>query len=151
MTFQKIEQFQIAATFALLCLTQATLGFPASESESYYGYQRPMQYNNNRFYNQQPRVNAEAGSNFGAFPLRPEDESALQELGPEAIETGKKALNIATNLVKDVFPREGPIVRNGEIQTKWGNYVLPNPQDADIVEKLLSATRDMIQRMPIVE
>ena len=139
--YQKIEQFQIAATFALLCLTQATLGLPASESESYYGYQpmRPGYYQ------------AEAGSNFD-----PAYESALQELESSgAIETGKKALNIATRLVQDVFPREGPIVRNGAIQTKWGNYALPlrqnNPDDIRIIEMLLQATRDMIQRMPIVE
>ena len=125
-----------------MCLTQATLGHPA---------QSVSQYNWLGYSGSQARVNAEQNSNFGAFPLRPEDESAIQSIGPQGIDTGKKALNIATQLVKDVFPQNGPIVRNGEIQTKWGGYALPNPQDADIVEKLLSAVRDMIQRMPIVE
>ena len=124
-----------------MCLTQATLGFP--ESESYYGYQPG-------FYQA-----AGAGSNVGTYPMRPEDESAIQELGPEAIETGKRALNIATRLVQDVFPREGPIVRNGAIQTKWGNYALPlrqnNPDDIEIIDMLLQATREMIQRIPIIE
>ena len=83
--------------------------------------------------------------------LRPEDQSAINELGPQGITTGTKSLNIATQLVKDVFPQQGPIVRNGAIQTKWGLYALPNPQDAAIVDRLLLATRDMILRMPIVE
>ena len=72
-------------------------------------------------------------------------------IGPQGIEDGKKALNIATELVKGIFPSEGPIVRNGAIQTKWGNYALPNPQDSDIIDKLLQATRDMIRKIPIIE
>jgi len=83
--------------------------------------------------------------------LRPEDAAAVNELGPAGIQTGKDALNVASKLVKDVFPAEGPIVVNGAIQTKWGAYALPNPQDADLVEKFLDATRDLIKRMPIVE
>ena len=133
-----------------MCLTQATWGHPVSEAQ-FSGRSAASQYNWLGYSGSEPRVNAEQNSNFGAFPLRPEDESAIQSIGPQGIDTGKKALNIATQLVKDVFPQNGPIVRNGEIQTKWGGYALPNPQDADIVEKLLSATRDMIQRMPIVE
>ena len=86
-----------------------------------------------------------------ATQLRPEDQAAINELGPQGITTGTKSLNIATQLVKDVFPQQGPIVRNGAIQTKWGLYALPNPQDAAIVDRLLLATRDMILRMPIVE
>ena len=83
--------------------------------------------------------------------LRPEDEAAVNEIGPEGIQTGTDALNVASKLVKDVFPAEGPIVVNGMIRTKWGAYALPNPQDADLVEKFLDATRDLIKRMPIVE
>ena len=82
--------------------------------------------------------------------MRPEDQAAVDAIGPQGIETGRKALNIATELVKDVFPREGPIVRNGQVQTKWGPYALPNPQDADVIDKLLQATRDMIRKMPTV-
>ena len=41
-------------------------------------------------------------------------------------------------------------VRNGQVQTKWGPYALPNPQDADVIDKLLQATRDMIRKMPTV-
>ena len=68
---------------------------------------------------------------------------------PEGIETGKNALNIATELAKGVFPESGRIVTNdGQIQTKWGNYQLPNPQDADIVEKLLDATRYLLNKIP---
>ena len=86
-----------------------------------------------------------------ATQLRPEDQSAVNQIGPQGIATGTKSLNIASQLVKDVFPQQGPIVRNGAIQTKWGAYALPNPQDAPLVERLLQATRDMILRMPIVE
>ena len=83
--------------------------------------------------------------------MRPEDQSAIDAIGPQGIDTGKKALNIATELVKGIFPSEGPIVRNGQIQTKWGQYALPNPQDADVIDRLLQATRDMIRKMPIIE
>ena len=86
-----------------------------------------------------------------ATQLRPEDQSAVNQIGPQGIATGTKSLNIASQLVKDVFPQQGPIVRNGAIQTKWGAYALPNPQDAPLVERLLQATRDMILRMPNVE
>ena len=86
-----------------------------------------------------------------ATQLRPEDQSAVNQIGPQGIATGTKSLNIASQLVKDVFPQQGPIVRNGAIQTKWGAYALPNPQDAPLVERLLQATRDLILRMPNVE
>ena len=82
--------------------------------------------------------------------MGPEDESAVQAIGPQGIQSGTQALNVAGQLVKDVFPREGPIVRNGQVQTKWGPYALPNPQDADVIDKLLQATRDMIRKMPTV-
>ena len=88
----------------------------------------------------------------GRVQMLPRDDSLVNSLGPQGVATGRNALNVASNLAKNVFPATGPIVdRNGQVQTKWGGYALPNPQDADIVEKLLSATRDMIQRMPIVE
>ena len=83
--------------------------------------------------------------------MRPEDESAVQAIEPQGIQNGTQALNVASQLVKDVFPREGPIVRNGQVQTKWGPFALPNPQDADVIERMLQATRDLIKRMPIVE
>ena len=86
-----------------------------------------------------------------ATQLRPEDQSAVNQIGPQGIATGTKSLNIASQLVKDVFPQQGPIVRNGAIQTKWGAYALPNPQDAPVVERLLQGVRDMILRMPNVE
>ena len=35
--------------------------------------------------------------------LRPEDAAAVEELGPEGVETGKNALNVAGALVKGVF------------------------------------------------
>ena len=111
-------------------MTQVTLG--ASESQ-YYGAQP--------FY-------SGPGANFG-FQVRAEDQAALDQLGPQGVETGKKALRIATDLVKGVFPSSGPVVRNGQIQTKWGSYALPNPQDAEVVDKLLQATRDLIQKMTI--
>ena len=85
------------------------------------------------------------------FQMRPEDQAAIDQIGPQGIQDGTKALRIATELVKGVFPQSGPIVRNGEIQTKWGSYALPNPQDAPTVERLLQATRYMISRMAIVE
>ena len=86
-----------------------------------------------------------------AVTLRPEDAAAVEELGPEGIETGKNALNVAGSLVKDVFPASGPIIQNGAVQTKWGAYALPNPQDAEIIEKFLQATRSMIAKIPQVE
>ena len=75
------------------------------------------------------------------------------KLVPKAFKLAPRlqALNIATRLVKDVFPKEGPIVRNGALQTKWGHYALPYPQAADIVDRLLQAPRDMIRRIPIIE
>ena len=81
--------------------------------------------------------------------MRPEDQAAIDQIGPQGIQDGTKALRIATELVKGVFPRSGPIVRNGQIQTKWGAYALPNPQDADFIEGLLQATRDMINKMQV--
>ena len=90
----------------------------------------------------------------GAAPmanLRPEDAAAVEELGPEGIQTGKDALNVASNLVKDVFPATGNIIQNGAVQTKWGSYALPNHQDGEIIEKFLQATRSLINKMPIVE
>ena len=83
--------------------------------------------------------------------LRPEDAAAVEELGPEGVETGKNALNVAGALVKGVFPATGPIIQNGAVQTKWGSYALPNPQDAEIIEKFLQATRSMIEKIPNVE
>ena len=95
------------------------------------------------------------GGNFyagdNAFQLRPEDQAAIDQIGSQGVQDGTKALRIATELVQGVFPQTGPIVRNGAIQTKWGNYALPNPQDAGIVEKFLEATRTLINRMLIVE
>ena len=114
--------FQIAKTLALLCLTQVALA-------QYYG---------NNFY---------AGNN--GFQMRPEDQAAIDQIGSQGVQDGTKALRIATELVKGVFPQSGPIVRNGQIQTKWGAYALPNPQDADFVEGLLQATRDMINKMQV--
>ena len=120
-----ILTLQIAKIFALLCLTQIALAAP----NSYIGNSRP----------------------YSGFQMRPEDESAVQQIGPQGIQTGTQALNVAGQLVKDVFPRSGPIVRNGQVQTKWGSFALPNPQDSDLVERMLQAARDLIERMPIVE
>ena len=85
--------------------------------------------------------------------MRPDDTAAVNELGPEGVETGKKALNVASKLVKGVFPATGPIIQNGAIQTKWGAYALPvnSIADADIIEKFLDATRSMINKIPQVE
>ena len=85
--------------------------------------------------------------------LRPEDEAAVNALGPDGIATGTKALNVATELVKGVFPQSGPIIQNGAVQTKWGSYALPASvlQDQEVIEKLLQATRDMINKMPMAE
>ena len=118
-----------------MCLTTQVLG-----QNFYYG--APQQYR---------RLQARPIAYAAPVTLRPEDEAAVNEIGPEGIQTGTDALNVASKLVKDVFPAEGPIVVNGMIRTKWGAYALPNPQDADLVEKFLDATRDLINRMPIVE
>ena len=85
--------------------------------------------------------------------MRPEDTAAVNELGPQGVETGKNALNVASELVKGVFPATGPIIQNGAVQTKWGAYALPanSVADADIIEKFLQATRDMINKIPQVE
>ena len=84
--------------------------------------------------------------------MLPQDQAAVNELGPEGVATGVKALNIASALAKNVFPESGPIITPaGGIQTKWGTYQMSNPQDADIVEKLLDATRDLLQKIPTVE
>ena len=132
------------AVIALFCLASCPLTMGQFYGNNYQtnsytrlGYQRQMSFNRPGFYN--------------GFNLRPEDEMAVNEVGPEGIETGKNALNIATELAKGVFPESGRIVTNdGQIQTKWGNYQLPNPQDADIVEKLLDATRDLLNKIPAV-
>ena len=110
----------------------------AGQSQQYAGQYSGMQARPQPFY---------SGDN--SFQLRPEDQAALDQLGPQGIKTGTNALKIATQLVKGVFPTTGPVVRNGEIQTKWGSYALPNPQDADVIDKLLQATRDLIQKMTI--
>ena len=130
------------AVIALFCLASCPLTMGQFYGNNYQtnsynrlGYQRQMSFNRPGFYN--------------GFNLRPEDEMAVNEVGPEGIETGKNALNIATELAKGVFPESGRIVTNdGQIQTKWGNYQLPNPQDADIVEKLLDATRYLLNKIP---
>ena len=125
------------AVIALFCLASCPLTMGQFYGNNYnrLGYQRQMSFNRPGFYN--------------GFNLRPEDEMAVNEVGPEGIETGKNALNIATELAKGVFPESGRIVTNdGQIQTKWGNYQLPNPQDADIVEKLLDATRYLLNKIP---
>ena len=106
----------------------------ATSDAQYYG----GNWGNRNFY---------AGNN--QFQMRPEDQAAIDQIGPQGIQDGTKALRIATELVKGVFPRSGPIVRNGQIQTKWGTYALPNPQDADFIEGLLQATRDMINKMQV--
>ena len=121
---------------------QLTLGSPQNYVRP--GYGTPVQYQ---------YLAARPAYPYGAptATLRPEDAAAVNELGPEGVATGKKALNIATKLVQGVFPESGPIIVNRQIQTKWGNYPLPPYAEADIVEKFLEATRDLIQRMPIVE
>ena len=88
---------------------------------------------------------------YAAPALRPEDAAAVNEVGPEGIQTGKDALNVASKLVQGVFPAEGPIVVNGAVQTKYGAYALPYNADPALVEKLLDAARDLIKSMPIVE
>ena len=136
------------AVFALFCLASCplTMGQFYGNAFNYpYAYQQ---------YNRQP-FQRQLGSGMfysnPGFQMRPEDEAAVNELGPDAVETGKKALNIASELAKGVFPATGRIVNEaGAIQTKWGNYQLPNPQDAEIVEKLLDATRDLLAKIPEV-
>ena len=121
-------------------MTQVAL---ATSEAQYYGTRNfggRFQPGQSQFY---------AGDN--AFQLRPEDQAAIDQIGSQGVQDGTKALRIATELVKGVFPQSGPIVRNGEIQTKWGSYALPNPQDAEFIEGLLQATRDMINKMAIVE
>merc|ERR1712004_601153 len=132
-TWANKQQSKMIAVIALLCLSQVALG------NVYYG--APLQY---------AHLQARPIAYVNNPTLRPEDAAAVNELGPAGIQTGKDALNVASKLVKDVFPAEGPIVVNGAIQTKWGAYALPNPQDADLVEKFLDATRDLIKRMPII-
>ena len=140
--------FQIAA-FAVLCLAQLSFG------ASYYGVQ-PYGYGHPTQYAAYPYAGIQAvRPTVYAAPvapaLRPEDAAAVEELGPEGVETGKNALNVAGALVKGVFPATGPIIQNGAVQTKWGSYALPNPQDAEIIEKFLQATRSMIEKIPNVE
>merc|ERR1711862_774091 len=144
---QNIIYKMIAATFALLCLTQVALG--ASESESQF-YGQPGQFGGQpgQFGGQYPGMqNFYSGDN--SFQLRKEDQDAIKQLGSEGVNVGTKGLKIANELLKGVFPATGPVVRNGEIQTKWGYYALPNPQDAEIVDKLLQATRDLISKMSV--
>ena len=117
-------------------MTQVALG--TSEPQRYNGFAR-QQWGSRPFYS------------GDVTQLRPEDQAAVKQIGSQGIATGTKSLNIASQLVKDVFPQQGPIVRNGAIQTKWGAYALPNPQDAPVVERLLQGVRDMILRMPNVE
>ena len=89
---------------------------------------------------------------YNQVQMLPQDQAAVDELGPEGVATGVKALNIASNLAKNVFPENGNIINPaGEIQTKWGKYQLSNMQDADVVEKLLDATRDLLKKIPRVE
>ena len=117
-------------------MTQVALG--ASESQFGYPGQFGGQYPGN-FY---------SGDQF-QFQMRPEDQSAINQLGNQGVQTGTTGLKVANQLLKGVFPATGPVVRNGEIQTKWGSYALPNPQDAEIVDKLLQATRDLISKMSV--
>ena len=130
-----------------MCLTQVALG--ASESESQF-YGQPGQFGGQRgqYAGQYPGMQGfYSGDN--SFQLRPEDQSAIQQLGSEGVNVGTKGLRVANQLLKGVFPATGPIVRNGEIQTKWGSYALMNPQDAQIVDSLLQVTRDLIQKMTV--
>ena len=127
--------------FAMVCLAQATMG----QFGQYQGV--PNAYQNQ----QQPRVQ---GRFYvpSPFQMLPQDQQAVNQLGSQGVDTGIKALNIASNLAKNVFPESGPIITpDGGIQTKWGTYELGNPQDRDIVEKLLDATRALLKKIPIVE
>ena len=133
--------------FALFCLASC----PLTMGQFYNNYQTNsyQQFNNRQGYQRQMGFNRPGF--YNGFNLRPEDQAAVNEVGTEGIEIGKKALNIATELAKGAFPESGPIVtEDGQIQTKWGNYQLPNPQDRDIVEKLLDATRDLLNKIPTV-
>ena len=121
----------------------------ASESESQF-YGQPGQFGGQRgqYAGQYPGMQGfYSGDN--SFQLRPEDQSAIQQLGSEGVNVGTKGLRVANQLLKGVFPATGPVVRNGEIQTKWGSYALPYPQDAETVDRLLQATRDLIAKMTV--
>merc|ERR1712029_988960 len=106
-------EFNMIAAFAVLCLAQLSFGAPQYVAQP-YGYGYPTQYYG------YPYAGAQV---FGgrqtiyaapvAAPLRPEDAAAIEELGPDGVETGKEALNVAGNLVKGVFPANGPIIQNG--------------------------------------
>lgn len=88
----------------------------------------------------------------GRVQMLPRDDSLVNSLGPQGVATGRNALNVASNLAKNVFPATGPIVdRNGQVQTKWGGYQLGNAQDADIINKLLDVTRALMAKIPNVE
>ena len=39
---------------------------------------------------------------------------------------------MAGALVKNVLPETVKIIKDGTVQTRWGDYALPNPQDAEI-------------------
>merc|ERR1711982_466 len=141
---QNIIYKMIVASFALLCLTQVALG----ASESQFGPPGQFGGQPGQFGGQYPGMqNFYSGDN--SFQLRKEDQDAIKQLGSEGVNVGTKGLKIANELLKGVFPATGPVVRNGEIQTKWGSYALPNPQDAEIVDKLLQATRDLISKMSV--
>ena len=148
-----------------MCLTQVALG--ASESQfgppGQFGGQ-PGQFGGQpgQFGGQPGQFGGQPGQFGGQYPgmqnfysgdnsfqLRKEDQDAIKQLGSEGVNVGTKGLKIANELLKGVFPATGPVVRNGEIQTKWGSYALPNPQDAEIVDKLLQATRDLISKMSV--
>merc|ERR1712062_447811 len=103
---QNIIYKMIAATFALLCLTQVALG--ASESESQF-YGQPGQFGGQRgqYAGQYPGMQGfYSGDN--SFQLRPEDQSAIQQLGSEGVTVGTKGLRVANQLLKGVFPRNRP-------------------------------------------
>merc|ERR1712004_795829 len=101
-----IQQPKMIAVLALFCFAPAVLG-------QYYNVPYAYQY--------QPAYAAPAyAAPAYAVPayayaapapvMRPEDAAAVNELGAEGIATGKKALNIASNLAKNVFPAAGPII-----------------------------------------
>ena len=145
------------AVLALFCLASCplTMGQLFRNNFNYpYAYQSYNGYNRQGFQRQlsvTPGFYSGSTGSSAGFQMLPEDDAAVNELGPDAVATGKKALNIASQLAKGVFPASGPIVNEaGAIQTKWGNYQLPNPQDREIVEKLLDATRDLLAKIPEV-